>query len=298
MTIASKLTIINNALSDIKGSIIAKGSIPEGDITTFSAAIDNIGSGSVNNENVTITPTTSNQSFSPQSPYTGFGLVKVNAVTPSIDSNISAENIKKNVSILGVVGTYEGSEGPVPIGEVFKGDYNANGEYIMPYDLTYTGDIEFTGIKSVTTAGAFASYLYHQSNQPQRLRCRRIIGNVSFPDLETISGQYCFYSFCNGQTSITTVSFPKLTGASGSNCFNYAFQGCTSLTNLYFNSLVSANASTTCTAFSSYMLSGVSNCTVHFPSNLQSTIGNNSFVKSKFGGSRNTSVVFDLDPTS
>lgn len=32
-------------------------------------------------------------------------------VTPSIDSNIQAENIKKDVTILGVTGTYEGSGG-------------------------------------------------------------------------------------------------------------------------------------------------------------------------------------------
>ena len=298
MTIASKLDILNTALSDIKTSIISKGSIPSGDITTFATAINNIGSGSVNNTTLNITPSTSQQNFIPQSPYTGFGVVTAGGVTSSIDSNISAENIKKDIVILGVRGTYEGADGPTPIGELFKGSYDSEGNYTMPYDLTYTGNFEFSGIKYINSSGAFASYLYHQSNQNQRLRCRRIIGTVSFPDLEEISGQYCFYSFCNGQNSITTISFPKLKKVTGNSCFSYAFQGCTGLTNLYFNGLLSDYASNTCTAFTNYMLSGVGNCTVHFPSNLQSVIGNNSYVNSKFGGSGNTTIVFDLPATS
>ncbi len=52
MTIASKLTIINNALADIKEAIINKGQTPSGDITTYANAIDGIsgGGGSANGE--------------------------------------------------------------------------------------------------------------------------------------------------------------------------------------------------------------------------------------------------------
>ena len=72
-------------------------------------------SGSVvelNGETKTVTPTTSSQTITP----TGTGKnalteVTVNAVTSSIDANITAGNIKKDVSILGVTGTYEGSGG-------------------------------------------------------------------------------------------------------------------------------------------------------------------------------------------
>ena len=55
----------------------------------------------------TVTPTTSNQVIEPD---TGYELasVTVNGVTSAIDSNITAGNIKKDVSILGVTGTYEG----------------------------------------------------------------------------------------------------------------------------------------------------------------------------------------------
>lgn len=56
---------------------------------------------------VTVTPTTLNQSVTPDSGYDGLGRVDINAVTSSIDPNILAENIKKNINILGVTGTYD-----------------------------------------------------------------------------------------------------------------------------------------------------------------------------------------------
>lgn len=55
MTIASKLETINEALGDIKSSIVAKGVIPTGDITTYSTAIDNISGGG---DEITATNTT------------------------------------------------------------------------------------------------------------------------------------------------------------------------------------------------------------------------------------------------
>lgn len=60
-----------------------------------------------NTTTATVTPTTSAQMITPESPYNGFSSVTVNAVTSSIDSNISAGNIKSGVEILGVEGTLE-----------------------------------------------------------------------------------------------------------------------------------------------------------------------------------------------
>lgn len=56
----------------------------------------------------TITATTSKQTITPSSSYNGFSSVTVNAVTAAIDENIVAGNIKKDVVILGVTGSYEG----------------------------------------------------------------------------------------------------------------------------------------------------------------------------------------------
>ena len=56
----------------------------------------------------TVSPSTNTQKIVADENYDGLGKVTINAVTSAIDSNIKAENIKKDVSILGVTGTYEG----------------------------------------------------------------------------------------------------------------------------------------------------------------------------------------------
>lgn len=58
-----------------------------------------------NETTLEVNPTTSTQTLTPTSPYTGFNEVNVNAVTAAIDSNITSENIKSGVSILGVSGS-------------------------------------------------------------------------------------------------------------------------------------------------------------------------------------------------
>lgn len=66
--------------------------------------------GAIQTETKSVTPSTSAQNVTPSS---GKFLtqVSVGAVTHDIDANIVAGNIKKNVTILGVTGTYEGSGG-------------------------------------------------------------------------------------------------------------------------------------------------------------------------------------------
>lgn len=58
-------------------------------------------------DSLTINPTTTQQTIS-RDGQLPLGQVTVNAVTSSIDGNIQPENIKQNMSILGVVGTYVG----------------------------------------------------------------------------------------------------------------------------------------------------------------------------------------------
>ena len=53
-----------------------------------------------------VTPTTSAQNITAPSG-TAYNSVKVSAVTSAIDSDITPENIKKDVDILGVVGILE-----------------------------------------------------------------------------------------------------------------------------------------------------------------------------------------------
>lgn len=58
-------------------------------------------------QNETITPTTSDQSVTADEGKV-LGTVTVKGVTAAIDANIVAGNIKKDVVILGVTGSYEG----------------------------------------------------------------------------------------------------------------------------------------------------------------------------------------------
>lgn len=55
----------------------------------------------------TITPSITEQTITPDSGYNAITEVTVPAVTSSIDTNIQPENIKKGVTILGIVGTFE-----------------------------------------------------------------------------------------------------------------------------------------------------------------------------------------------
>lgn len=71
----------------------------------------------VNNQDKTVSPSTSSQSVSADSGYSGLGTVTVNPVTSSIDANIQPENILSGVTILGVSGTDEGYDAGYTDGE-------------------------------------------------------------------------------------------------------------------------------------------------------------------------------------
>ena len=110
---------------------------PEEGYTGFSKVTVDINT--VNNTNLTVTPKTTNQTFTPPSPYTGYEKVTVNKVTSSIDSNIKAANIKKNITILGVTGTYEE---PLQSKSLVVNQNTAT-------TLTITPDSGYTGLSSV-----------------------------------------------------------------------------------------------------------------------------------------------------
>lgn len=85
----------------------------------------------LNGQEKIITPTTKEQIITPDTNYNGITKLTINPITSSIDSNIVAENIKNEVTILGVTGTYTGgviTEGSSPI---------FNNEIIM-MDIPYT----------------------------------------------------------------------------------------------------------------------------------------------------------------
>lgn len=66
-------------------------------------------------DEITINPTVTDQVVYPDDDYDAVKKIKVNKVTSEIDSNIIPENIKKDVSILGVLGELEESKGDTDI---------------------------------------------------------------------------------------------------------------------------------------------------------------------------------------
>lgn len=122
MAVADEITRIQGAKADLKTAIQAKGvSVPSDalidDYPELVAAISQGSSPALQNK--TIDPSTSQQSVSADSGYDGLGVVTINGVTSSIDSNITPGNIKDGISILGVAGSLKEGATLVPT----AGDY-------------------------------------------------------------------------------------------------------------------------------------------------------------------------------
>lgn len=202
--------------------------------------------------------------------------------------------------------------------EIYEGEISPLGEFIPLQSLTYSGNISFDNIGMITD-NSFNSTFSRQltGTARQRLSVRMIYGNISFPDLVSIDASTftSFSYFAAGQEHIESVSFPELTtisAASGAGILHftsafdgcsaltsilfpklqditntrigtYMLRGCTSLSNLYFPRITASSLG----SFTSNMLSNVTGCTVHLPSNLDGQVTPN------LGGT-NTVYIYDL----
>lgn len=121
------------------------------------------------------------------------------------------------------------------------------------------------------------------------------LASVNFSNLATISGSEALLHTFNSCISLTSVTFPSLASINADRAIVSAFANCTFLTSISFPALTSTSFGTYTNQFDD-MLSGVTGCTVHFPSNLQSVIGSWTSVSAGFSGT-NTTVLFDLTAT-
>lgn len=146
---------------------------------------------------------------------------------------------------------------------------------------------------------------------------------LSMPSLTSVTGSYAMANMLSGCTSLTSLDLSSLTTISTSRGLNRICENCSQLQNVNLSSLTNINAqfcmgaafadctslstlsfpALTSSSFGSYtdqfnnMLGGVTGCTVHFPSNLQSIVGNWTMFINGFGGT-NTTILFDLPATS
>ena len=124
--------------------------------------------------------------------------------------------------------------------------------------------------------------------------------SVDLSSLTTVSGDRCLQSAFQGCTSLTTIDLSSLTTVSGDRCLISAFNGCTGLTDVYFRALTTTSfGSTYDNQFFSMMNNTGSTVThtLHFPSNMQSTISS-LYDYPLFGGTDGYVVcVFDLPST-
>lgn len=131
------------------------------------------------------------------------------------------------------------------------------------------------------------------------INCRSLT-SVSFPKLTTISGNYGLAYAFSGCRNLTSVSFPELTTLTGGSSLNTIFNACFNLESIFFPKLTTSSFGNATDQFADMMRSTRTDIThtIHFPSNLQSTIqGLQGYPN--FGGTSGYVVLsFDLPATS
>lgn len=173
--------------------------------------------------------------------YYGLRHVYIKAVDASIDSNIVADNIKKDVSILGVVGTYEGSGGSDWLADALAGNITDLSGYALPapnrdkqyYYLFWKYPVEgmpdFSGWTSVSGDSAMEFTFYDSS----------LYGDVDMSSLTSVSGSNALYQTFYNCSGITSVDLSNLAAVSDYGC-SYTFSNCTGLTEAHVDSLPSS----------------------------------------------------------
>lgn len=166
---------------------------------------------------------------------------------------------------------------------VFSG-FTDIGDYIFMrlFAESYITSVDLSNLKRLTGQGAcYAMFEY----------CTLLI-SVDLSNLETISSiSSCFQMF-HGCPSLISIDLSNLTTINGIKPCGQMFRDCTSLKSLSFQSLKTILDTN---AFID-MLDGCSGVTMHFPSNMESTIAGLSGYPN-FGGT-NTTLLFDLPPTA
>lgn len=245
-------------------------------------------SGSVtelNGTTTSVTPTISAQTITPTSPNNGFTEVNVSAVTSAIDANIVAGNIKKDVSILGVTGSYKGvapsgtknitANGVYDVTDFASADVQvpttAPAHYVektVDANGKLQNSTNIINLNGVTDVGEYVlGYAYANvsfpSNTSLDLSGLTITGgsnacsnmfyggrgltSVDLSGLTTISGQNACSSMFASCWELKSVDLSGLTTVSGNNGCNSMFSACFGLTSIDLSGLTTISGNNACT---------------------------------------------------
>ena len=187
-----------------------------------------------------------------------------------------------NITTVGAYGLYYAFFSCTSLASIDLSSVTTIGDRGLYYAFSHCTSLTSIDLSSVTNIGQYGLQdAFDQS------------GLVS-ADLRNVTsvaacGLYSTFNLCR---RLTSVNLTSLTNINANQALYRAFRGCTSLTTISFPALTTSSFGSYTNQFND-MLNSCSNVTVHFPSAIQSTIGNWSSVTSGFGGT-NTTVLFDL----
>ena len=234
---------LKSLFTDIANSIrVKKGTTTPIRAVDFAKEIESIDIGikveEIETEDITVTPKTTQQVIN-RSEDKYINKVTVEAVTNSIDSNITSENIKKGVSILGIVGALEsgGSGGGAVNGLQWKCDnmktlynefFNYKGYYldeplsnldtsqVTDWSSTFSSCTNISTIPYINTSSALNTSNMFAS-------CSKLT-SVPNLNLNNVTNAESMFKYCQNMITSPEISMEKCQLAS------YMFQRCQSLT--------------------------------------------------------------------
>jgi len=158
--------------------------------------------------------------------------------------------------------------------------FNPSQSSLRPFEYTFDGctSLTDTGLSNLEIVTQNNMFYYTFQN------CTGLT-NYGIGKLLAVTGSYAFSSAFS-RCGATSIEFTNLCIASGSSCFSFCFSSSPNLTTISFpalhpEGLPASNPFT-------YLVSSVTGCTIHFPSNLETQISGWTF------SGTNTVVLFDL----